>query len=229
MVFESSLMQNFKILESIGVGATSEVFKAKNLTNNKFVALKVFPAFISRDEDAVKRLNREAEILKHLNHQNIVQLYSYTLEQDKFFLELEFVEGGHLKKWIASYNIKLLEPRLWILVQIARGIGNAHEKGILHRDLKPENIIVSNKGVVKVADFGLAKSVSQITMSRVGSIIGSLGYMAPEVIEGEKSDIQADIFSFGAIAYEMLANKAPFEAETPQGVIRNIAEQKLFP
>src|SRR3569623_1620684 len=123
----------------------------------------------------------------------------------------------------------LLEPKYWILAQIARGLGAAHELGILYRDLKLENILVSDAGQAKVTDYGLARSISRATLTRLGLLIGSLGYMAPEVINQDRPTIQSDIFSFGVVAYELLSGASPFHTETPQSLVRSISEGAITP
>lgn len=216
---------SFHIIDSIGVGATSEVFKAKNLSTDKFVALKFFSSVVTRDETCLQRLQLEIDILKQLDHQNIVRLLSHKQSEDKYYIELELVDGGDLKKWREGYLYGLNEPLLWILSQILRGLGAAHEKGIIHRDLKPENVLISKTGQVKITDFGLAKSLDRLTMTKMGLLVGSLGYMAPEIINGSKAGTSSDIFSFGAIAYELLTGQPAFHGETPQALIKKITDQ----
>ncbi|MEM7647254.1 MAG: serine/threonine-protein kinase, partial [Pseudomonadota bacterium] len=214
----------FEIIASLGTGATAEVFKARNQETDSFVALKRFSSFVSQDQEALQRLRDEVQILKAFNHPNVVKMLGEHSLDAGFCLELELVEGSHLRDWMTKARNPLLEVDLWILVQVARGLGAVHEKGIIHRDLKPENILISHIGEVKLSDFGLAKELNRLTMTRLGLLVGSLGYMAPEITEGEKACPQADLFSFGAVAYELLSGTAPITGETPQAILKKVME-----
>lgn len=219
----------FEVLSSLGRGATSEVFKARRSASGEMLALKVFLPVVMDDPECQSRLAEEVEILRTLRHANVVALYGQQSSADFSALELELVEGANLRAWLPAYEMPLLEPRVWLLAQIARGLGAAHELGILHRDLKPENILVSFAGHVKITDFGLARSITRVTMTRVGLLVGSLGYMAPEVVDGGKADPRSDIFSFGAIAYEVLSGAPAFVADVPQAMIRALSEGRYRP
>lgn len=214
----------FEIIQSLGSGATAEVFKAKNTENDNYVALKTFLSFVSQDPESLKRLRDEIQILKTFDHPNVVKMYGEHMFNSQLCLELELVDGHHLRDWMATTRNPLMEVDLWILVQVARGLGAVHEKGIIHRDLKPENILISKEGDVKLSDFGLAKELNRLTMTRLGLLVGSLGYMAPEVTEGEKSCIKSDLFSFGAIAYELLSGQPPFPGDTAQAILKRSME-----
>ncbi len=214
----------FEIIQSLGSGATAEVFKARNRSTDSFVALKSFLNFISQDQDSLKRLREEIQILKTFDHPNVVKMYGEHMLENQLCLELELVEGHHLRDWMNTTRNPLIEVDLWILVQVARGLGAVHERGIIHRDLKPENILISYNGDVKLSDFGLAKELNRLTMTRLGLLVGSLGYMAPEVTEGEKSCIKSDLFSFGAIAYELLSGQPPIYGDTAQAILKKAME-----
>lgn len=212
----------YRVVRSIGLGATSEVFEAVKIDTCERVALKVFSPLILSDADAVQRLRGEVEALEKLRHANIVALRATCARTDFFALELELIDGADLRQWAVGYDSSLHEPKMWMLAQVARGLGAAHENGVLHRDLKPENVLVGHNGVVKLTDFGLSRSISRLTLTRMGLLVGSLGYMAPECVNGLRADERSDLFSFGVIAYELLAGRAPFEAETPQALIKKI-------
>lgn len=214
----------FEIITSLGAGATAEVFKARNIKADRYVALKSFLSFVSQDSAALARLRDEIQILKTFDHPNVVKMMGEHMIDNQLCLELELVEGYDLREWMEESRNPLIEADIWILVQVARGLGVVHEKGIIHRDLKPENILISKQGDVKLSDFGLAKELNRLTMTKLGLLVGSLGYMAPEVTEGEKSCIKSDLFSFGAIAYELLSGQAPIHGETAQALIRRAME-----
>lgn len=219
----------FRVLRSIGLGATSEVFEAVKTDSAEPFALKVFSPLILSDADAVQRLRGEIDALERLRHANIVALRTIHAQPDFFALELELIRGTDLRAWLAAYDSSLYEPKMWLLAQVARGLGAAHENGVLHRDLKPENVLVSVDGCVKLTDFGLSRSISRLTLTRMGLLVGSLGYMAPECVNGLRASERSDLFSFGVIAYELLAGRPPFEAETPQALIKKITDGNFEP
>ncbi len=235
-VAENAKFQGFSIYRLLGVGATAEVFAAKNSTSGKDVALKVFSPLVSRDSDVINRLKEEAAVLARLRHPNVVSTFGIQMShegegQSRFAIELELVDGVDLRTWMVECADKspLVEHKIWALAQISRGLGAAHEIGALHRDLKPENVLVSHAGDVKLTDFGLARTVTRVTMTRIGLLVGSLGYLAPEVINGERASIQSDIFSLGVIAYELLAGQPPYVGETPQALIFKLTQGNTTP
>ena len=181
---------------------------------------------VHQDAEALGRLKLEVESLEKLRHPNVVSLLGEHVQEKFYALELELIEGSDLRVWQKNNKATLIEDRLWILAQIARGLGAAHELEILHRDLKPENILISDTGDVKITDFGLARQLDRLTMTRLGLLTGSLGYMAPEIINGSKATPKSDVFSFGVIAYELLTGGSPFLGETPQALLKSIVEQR---
>jgi serine/threonine protein kinase len=218
-------IQGYDINGRIGFGATSEVFKAMRLSDNKPVALKRFTPLIAQDPEMRRRLEIEAETLASLSHPNIVALQGVFQDEDTWGLELELVDGEALPQWSLAHPIDLIEPRLWILAQIAQGLAAAHSEGVIHRDLKPENVLISREGQVKLTDFGLARTLTRATITRSGVLLGSLAFMPPEVLRLEDADERSDIYSYGVIAYQLLAGTLPFDAESPQGLIKQISEK----
>lgn len=226
------MTEDIEVVKRIGAGATSEVFEALGRESGRSFALKLFSPLVSSDAALLDRLRSEVEVLSELQHPNVVTLYGERSWQDRFAIELELVKGPNLREWMErnSGSSELIEVRYWLLVQVARGLGAAHEKQFLHRDLKPENILISSQdGRVKLTDFGLARSIDRFTFTRSGFLVGSLGYMAPEAIDGKKADERSDIFSFGVLAYELLAGRPPFAFETPQGIIRAVFSEDFKP
>lgn len=219
----------FEIIRTVGAGATAEVVLGKELATGRLMALKQFSPALLQDPAMLERLALEAEMLSRIRHPNIVQVHGQILQKNVCSgLKLEFVDGVDLATLRKSLSATIpLEPIYWILVQILRGLGAAHAANILHRDLKPENVLLSTDGEVKVSDFGLARCLDRRTITRSGVFLGSLGYMAPEVIEGERGSHRSDIFSFGVLAYELLGGESPFPGKTPQALIRSIAEGKV--
>jgi tRNA A-37 threonylcarbamoyl transferase component Bud32 len=227
----ASFMLNdiFVINERLGIGATAEVFAARRRDTNDPRALKIFTPLVLSDPDTVKRIEGEVSALRALQHTNIVHLFAAHSAPNELALELEYVCGSDLRAWRKEYSLNLHEPLLWILCQIARGIGCAHENGILHRDLKPENVLVSERGEVKLTDFGLARQLDAITITKSGLLAGSLGYMAPEMLDGERCSTLSDVFSFGAVAYELLAGVNPFAGPNPQSMLKRMFSGEIRP
>jgi eukaryotic-like serine/threonine-protein kinase len=215
---------SYEIVSAVGAGGMGEVYRAKDTTLNRDVALKLLPASFEQDPDRVTRFRREAQLLASLNHPNIAQIYGF----ESGALVMEFVDGEDLAQRLARGPLPLDEA-LPIARQIADALDTAHEQGIIHRDLKPANIKVRPDGTVKVLDFGLAKALAPdslpgmaeasnsptLTMraTQMGVIIGTAAYMAPEQAKGRVVDRRADVWAFGVVLYEMLAGKRAYDAE----------------
>jgi serine/threonine protein kinase len=224
----------FRIVKKLGAGTSSIVYEALHIERNEAVALKVFESRFTEDEGFRVRIRRESEALKSLHHPNITRFHQLWQAGETSFLELELIRGPTLTQWMKAHPCEsycgLLEPRIWLLAQIARALGAAHEAGIVHRDLKPDNIMVSEDGEIKLTDFGLARipNVRQ-TITQAGHLVGSLAYMAPEVLKGEKASFTSDVFSFGVLAYELLSGQHPFVNQSAQRVIQAITEKAVTP
>lgn len=203
---------NLKILRLIGSGATSRVYEAIDPATDHKVAVKVVPLLSPQDGDVRARAKREASILQSLRHANIVRLYRFHETDRDLVLELEYVDGCTLGEWSSRSRVFLIEPKLWILSQLAQALAIAHLEGTIHRDLKPDNVLVSKEGEVKLTDFGLAKSSADMMngVTLPGVMIGSLSYMAPETLNNGASTYASDIFSFGVIAFELVTGHHPF-------------------
>ncbi len=214
------------------MGGSSVVYEATHQTRGERVALKVFKTNPENSTWQPERMQREVEALKHLRHPNVVQLIQFWKIEDKTFLELELVHGKTLKDWMKSesQNQGWIEPNLWVLALVARALGAVHQEQILHRDLKPENILISMEGEVKLTDFGLAKSkLANPSLTKTGSLVGSLAYMAPEVVRGKIPTDASDIFSFGVVAYELLTGHHPFTTEDEHLSLDHLLECQFIP
>lgn len=221
-------LPDFEIVSQIGKGTTSQVFRAIRRSTNANVALKVIPTTLfSRDSSATIRIEREVAALSTLRHPNIVRLYGVHKTKQNFIFEMEFVDGVTLAQWMQNKPSALIEPKLWILAQLAQALAVAHLDGTIHRDLKPENILISNFGEVKLSDFGLAKQTNQVDMqvTQPGVLLGSLAYMAPESLNEGKSTFASDIFSFGVIAYELLSGTHPFPHADIKTLVENVCTE----
>ncbi|CZR98088.1 MULTISPECIES: PASTA domain-containing Ser/Thr kinase PrkC [Clostridioides] len=213
---DTILGNRYEIIRKIGDGGMAFVYEAKDRLLNRTVALKVLrPEFVDDDEFLTK-FKREAEAVASLSHPNIVNVYDVGEDGKVHYIVMEFVDGKNLKEIIQDEGTLDEYTALDITKQIAMALSAAHKKGIIHRDIKPHNILISNEGrVVKVADFGIAKAVSNSTMTNIGSIIGSVHYFSPEQAKGKFVTNNADLYSLGIVLYEMLIGKVPFRGDSP--------------
>ncbi len=225
----------YEIVSPLGAGGMGEVYKAKDTRLDRFVAVKVLPASLASDVDALARFEREAKAVAALSHPNILAIHDVGSEGENAYAVMELLEGETLRQRLAGGA--LTAPKtVEVATQIARGLAAAHAKGIVHRDLKPDNLFATRDGTVKILDFGLARSVrvpshvggtSAPTRPRdtePGTVLGTVGYMSPEQVRGEAVSERSDIFSFGCVLYEMLSGRRAFErstaAETMTAILR---------
>jgi Tol biopolymer transport system component len=214
----------YEILAPLGAGGMGEVYRARDTRLGRDVAIKVLPEALAHDADRLRRFEQEARTIAALNHPNILGIHDIGAHDGAPFLVSEFLEGQTLREKLVSGPLPVRRAIEYAL-GIAQGLGAAHEKGIVHRDLKPENVFVTRDGRIKVLDFGLAKLVrpeesheAAVTLTSPatlpGMVMGTVGYMSPEQVRGEAIDARSDIFSFGAVLYEMLTGKRAFKRET---------------
>ncbi len=219
---ESQIVAHYEILERLGGGGMGVVYRARDLKLDRRVALKFLPPELTRDPEARQRFAHEAKAASALQHTNICVIYDIDETPDgQMFIVMEYYDGQTLKSLIEKGPLPA-EQATDIAMQIARGLASAHGNGIVHRDIKPANIMVNRDGVVKIVDFGLAKLVGEQQLTRVGSTTGTVAYMSPEQLRGDAVDGRADIWALGAVLYEMLAGRPPFEAQYEQAVIYQI-------
>src|SRR6266478_3440022 len=215
----------YEIRSKLGEGGMGEVYLARDEKLNRNVAIKVLPAALSQDKDRLRRFEQEAQAAGALNHSNILAVYDVGMHDGSPYIVSELLEGEELREQFKAGPLTQRKA-LDYAQQITQGLAAAHERGITHRDLKPENLFITNDGRVKILDFGLAKlrpernesASSEIaTLKQItdpGTVMGTVGYMSPEQIRGAEADHRSDIFSFGAILYEMLAGQRAFQRET---------------
>jgi serine/threonine protein kinase len=218
----------YKIVSKIGQGATSHVYKGKDETLGRFVAVKTIAAEVSKDETLRKRFRREAESAALLNHPNIITVYDYGEDQDKLYIAMELLEGVDLKQALAEGRLATLEQKLDVIDQICEGLAFAHSHGIFHRDLKPANLHLLASGKVKIMDFGLARLAGS-DMTRTGLVMGTPHYMSPEQVRGEHVDARSDVFALGCVFYEILTGKKPFDAESLHSVLYKVMQAEPPP
>ncbi|MEK6324039.1 MAG: protein kinase [Acidobacteriota bacterium] len=232
-------VSHYRILQRLGAGGMGEVYLAEDTELDRKVAIKFLSVESALDEGAKKRLIREARAAAKLDHPNICAIHEVGEDQGRSFIVMQFVEGETLGKLIQRKPLDLRES-LDIAVQIAGALAEAHSRGIVHRDIKPQNVMITARGQVKVLDFGLAKIVQQKSLAdsaaetdslltEPGMIIGTVPYMSPEQVRGETLDARSDIFSFGAVVYEMVSGHQPFAAESAAATISTILTKEPPP
>jgi len=224
------LDNRYEILEKIGNGGMATVYKAKCHTLNRFVAIKILKDEFTTDSDFIKKFNSEAQAAASLTHPNIVSIYDVGNEDNLYYIVMELIQGKTLKEIIIEDGILSWKWSVNIAIQIASALEVAHKNNIIHRDIKPHNIIITEDGIAKVTDFGIAKAVSNSTITAFGTTIGSVHYFSPEHAKGGHTDAKSDLYSLGIVLYEMLTARVPFDADTPVSVaLKQVQEEPIEP
>jgi len=216
----------FEIVGLLGRGGMGGVYKARQASLDRFVAIKILSPALAADTDFVARFEREARAEAAIHHPNIIRVYSVGQERGYQYIAMELVEGESLAEMLAREGRLAPERALGLLKQVAGALAEAHACGIVHRDIKPSNILVTREGVAKVADFGLAKrQASDVTVTHTGTTLGTPLYMAPEIGRGHRLDARSDLYSLGATFYHLLAGRPPFQADTaPELIVKHASE-----
>jgi len=225
----------YEIQSSLGAGGMGEVYRARDTRLGRDVAIKILPADYASDPERVRRFEQEAHASATLNHPNIVAIYDVANRAEAFYVVTELLEGETVRQRLAD-GVLPARKAIEYSTQIAFGLAAAHEKGIIHRDLKPENVFITRDGRVKILDFGLAKLAPPVTpdertlasdavKTEAGMVLGTLGYMSPEQVRGASVDHRSDLFSFGAMLYEMLSGQRAFRGSTPADTISAILKE----
>ena len=218
----------YKIVGELGRGTMGEVYKAHDPVLNRFVALKTLPARLGPDDETLQRFHREAQAAALLNHPNIVTVHDFGREHGLLFIAMELLEGIDLREAIDSELLKTIDDKLSVMDGVLAALDYAHAKGVVHRDIKPANIHLGKSRQVKIMDFGLAK-ISTSEMTQEGIVLGTPNYMSPEQALGDKVDGRTDLFSTGAVLYELLTGHKPFEADTTPSVLFQVVHRQPPP
>ncbi len=224
---------HYKIIEKLGEGGMGVVYKAEDTKLKREVAIKFLPHHLTISDEERKRFEIEAQAAASLNHPNIstihsIEEYSDPLRGKEMFIVMEYINGKELKRMVSEqHGVPLpLDKIIDYIIQIAKGLEAAHEKGIIHRDIKSSNIMITEKDQVKIMDFGLAKMGEGIHLTKIGTTVGTVAYMSPEQALGKEADAKSDIWAFGVVLYEMLTGHLPFEGNYEQSVIYSIINEE---
>lgn len=231
MNLEGSVIGNrYKIIEKIGNGGMATVYKALDQILNRYVAIKVLREEFTTDEEFIKRFNAEAQSAARLIHPNIVSVYDVGQEYNIYYIVMELIQGKTLKQIIDEDGYLSWKWSVNVAIQIASALEMAHKNNIIHRDIKPHNIMITEDGIAKVTDFGIAKAVSNSTITAFGTTLGSVHYFSPEHARGGYTDSKSDLYSLGVVMYEMVTGRVPFDADTPVSIaLKHMQEEAIDP
>ena len=220
----------YEMLEKIGEGGMATVYKARCNILKRYVAVKVLREEFTTDEEFIRRFNTEAQAAASLTHPNIVSIFDVGHEDNVYYIVMELVQGKTLKEIINEDGVLPWKWSVNIAIQVASALETAHKNNIVHRDIKPHNIIITEDGIAKVTDFGIAKAVSNSTITAFGTTIGSVHYFSPEHARGGYTDEKSYIYSLGVVMYEMLTGRVPFDADTPVSIaLKHMQEKPVEP
>jgi len=208
----------YEITELIGVGGMAEVYKGVDVIDNKTVAIKILKKEYAENEEFLRRFRNESKAIAVLSHPNIVKIYDVGFSEKIQYIVMEYIDGITLKEYIEDEKILTWKDTVHFVIQILRALQHAHDKGIVHRDIKPQNIMMFTDGTIKVMDFGIAKFAREEGKTATDQAIGSVHYISPEQASGNVTDAKSDIYSVGAMMYEMLSGRKPFDSDNPVAI-----------
>ena len=223
------IVGNYKIIEKIGEGGMGAVYRGLDLMLEREVAIKVLRTELASQPQVVERFRSEAVTLAKLNHPNIAALYSFFRQGDDFFMVMEYLQGKTLDRVLSERGRFPYTEAIPLFCHALEGVGYANRRGIIHRDIKPANMMLTDEGVLKVMDFGIARVLGTARMTRAGHLIGTIEYMSPEQVRGQETDARSDIYSLGMLLYEMLTGRVPFPIENEFELMRAQIERMPTP
>lgn len=219
------LGNSYRIVEKVGEGGMGAVYRAVDLMLERDVAIKAIRPELAREAEIVERFRSEARTLARVSHPAIATIYSFFEDGGELFLAMEFVRGQSLARVLETEGALPWDRAVRVLSSALEGIAEAHRAGIIHRDLKPDNLMITEAGTVKVMDFGIARVTGSGHLTRTGLLVGTLRYMAPEQIQGEEADHRSDIYALGAVLYQMLTGRPPFQGKSDYAILKAQMEE----
>ncbi|MEG0898566.1 MAG: Stk1 family PASTA domain-containing Ser/Thr kinase [Oscillospiraceae bacterium] len=208
----------YEILELIGVGGMANVYRARDVVDDKIVAVKILKSEFAENEEFLRRFKNESRAIAMLSHDNIVKVYDVSFTEKVHFIVMEFIDGITLKEYIAQQGKLSWKEATYYTMQILRALSHAHDNGIVHRDIKPQNVMLLSDGTIKITDFGIARFARSETKTLTDRAIGSVHYISPEQASGAVIDQRTDLYSVGVVLFEMVTGTLPFDADTPISV-----------
>ncbi len=225
----TSLDGRYHVVDRIAAGGMGEVFRAHDAVLDRRVAIKVLHRNLSGDTGFVDRFRREARAAANLNHPNIVGVHDWGAVDGVYYMVMEFVDGLSLRDLLNAEGLVAPAQAADVLGQTLAALEHAHRQGIVHRDVKPENVMVTREGIVKVADFGLARAYADAQITEAGTVTGTVQYLAPEQLQGEPADPRTDLYALGIVAFEILTGRLPFTGETPMAIAYKHIHERVPP
>jgi serine/threonine protein kinase len=207
------IAERYELEELAGSGGMSSVFRARDRLLERSVALKILHAHYAEDEDTIERFRREARAVAQLSHPNIVTVIDRGEEDGRQFIVFEYIDGQTLKEIVEERGPLPVREAVELAIGVAHGLAFAHANGLVHRDVKPQNVLLNGDGKPKVTDFGIARSLDVAGVTQTGTVLGTSHYIAPEQASGQPVDAQTDVYSLGAVLYELLTGAPPFDGE----------------
>jgi serine/threonine-protein kinase len=225
---QAKIPERYKLLAEVGQGGMAIVYRALDETLKREVAIKVLHQHLACEPESKARLQREAQSVAKLRHENILEIFDYSgPDSPSSYIVTEFIDGKTLKELVAARPLAYPEIAALIAVGIGEALSHAHAAGIIHRDVKPDNVMIRKDGVLKLMDFGIAQVIDLQRMTVTGQLLGSPAYMAPELIEGKPLDFRTDVFAVGIMLYQLATGSLPFAGKNPHEVLRRIVEGKF--
>ena len=225
---QARVPERYTLIEEVGQGGMAVVYRAQDETLKREVAIKILHQHLAGEPDSKARLEREAQAVAKLRHENILEIFDYSgLGSQSSYIVTEFIDGQTLKQYLNGRPLGFSEVAALIAVEVCHALGHAHSLGVIHRDVKPENVMIRKDGLIKLMDFGIAQVLDFQRMTVTGQLLGSPAYMAPEIIEGKQLDFRTDVFSVGIMLYLLATGELPFSGRNPHEVLRRIAEGKF--